>query len=46
MKRLKIALKKEGMDENLIDDPDAILPGQAGYSSSEAKNEAYEKGLR
>lgn len=46
VRRLKLALKKEGMDPNLLDNPEAILSDQAGYSETEVKNDVYEKGLR
>jgi hypothetical protein len=46
IKKLKKNLVKEGLEPALIDDPNAPLPGQAGHSSSEMKNDPYEKGLR
>jgi hypothetical protein len=46
MRRLKLNLAKEGLETNLIDDPNAVLPNQAGYSDREIRNDAYEKGLR
>jgi hypothetical protein len=46
MKKLKKNLVKDGLEPTLIDDPNAPLPGQAGHSSSELKNDPFEKGLR
>ena len=34
------------MDPTLIDNPDAILPNQAGSNDLELKNDLYDKGLR
>lgn len=46
LKKLKWTLGKEGMDPNLLDDPQAILPNQPGSNGEEVKNDKYEKGLR
>jgi hypothetical protein len=46
LRKLKVNLIKEGLEPNLIDDPNAPLPNQMGYATEEIKNEPYEKGLR
>lgn len=48
MKTLKYQLSKDlsAIDPNLLDQPDAILPGQPGQDTNELRNDRYEKGLR
>lgn len=45
-KRLKYAMNKAGLDPTLIDDPEAIIPNQAGSSDAALKNDTFDGGLR
>lgn len=44
--RLKHSMAKLGLNPDMIDDPDAVLPNQVGSEDKELRNEAYAKGLR
>lgn len=45
-KRLKHSMVKQGLDPEMIEKPDLILPDQIGSNDVELKNDMYEKGLR
>lgn len=37
---------KQGLDPEMIDKPNMIIPDQIGSNNDELKNDMYEKGLR
>ena len=45
-RQLKQDMKDKGLDSDLLDDPDAIIPNQPGSTLDIIKNDRYEKGLR
>jgi hypothetical protein len=44
--RLKVAMKRSGLDPKLLDNPDGVMEGQAGTTANEAINDQYEDGLK
>eukprot|EP00602_Paraphysomonas_sp_CaronLab_P007962 CAMPEP_0185034642 /NCGR_PEP_ID=MMETSP1103-20130426/24704_1 /TAXON_ID=36769 /ORGANISM="Paraphysomonas bandaiensis, Strain Caron Lab Isolate" /LENGTH=667 /DNA_ID=CAMNT_0027571381 /DNA_START=134 /DNA_END=2137 /DNA_ORIENTATION=+ len=44
--RLKLELKRHGMDPSLLDNPDKVMEGQAGKTDEEIPNEDFEEGLK
>lgn len=46
MRRLKQSMAKIGLNPDLLDEPDLILPNQIGSSNEEIRTEPYEAGMR
>lgn len=44
--RLKLELKRNGLDPALLDTPELVMEDQAGKSDQEILNEDYEPGLK
>lgn len=44
--RLKVAMKRSGLDPKLLDTRDSVMEGQAGTNEDEALNDQYEEGLK
>jgi hypothetical protein len=44
--RLKLELKRNGMDPALLDNPELVMEDQAGKTDQEILNEDHEPGLK
>ena len=44
--RLKLELKRNGMDPELLENPELVMEDQAGKTDQEVLNEDYEPGLK
>lgn len=44
--RLKVSMKRSGLDPKLLDNPDDVMEGQAGTTPDEAVNDLFEEGLK
>lgn len=44
--RMKLELKRNGLDPELLNDPEKIMEDQAGKTDQEILNEDYEPGLK
>jgi hypothetical protein len=44
--RLKLELKRNGIDPSLLDNPELVMEDQAGKTDQEILNEDYETGLK
>ena len=43
---MRLELKRNGLDPELLDDPEKIMEGQAGKTDDEILNDEYEPGLK
>jgi hypothetical protein len=46
MRRLKISMERGGLDPALLDDPNKVLPHQAGSADRPLMNDSFDQGLR